>query len=139
MLLRWGLLQGCAVIPKSVNPDHIDEFSESALLMGTAADAADASASVTVPLAAAMSEGRSLGQHQGVAVLAASSARPLSTDIADGLGVSAAAPFPAAAAAAAATVPAVRGWTWEDDLVVLGLERSLVDGHKYCWDPTGIR
>ena len=130
MLLRWGLLQGCAVIPKSVNPDHIDEFSESALLMETAASAASA---------AATSGGRSPGQHQEAAVLAAASARLLSTDIAGGSGVSSAATFPAAAAAAAATVPADRGRSREDDLAVLGLEQSLADGHKYCWDPTGIR
>ena len=30
-------------------------------------------------------------------------------------------------------------WTREDDLAVFGLEATLADGHKYCWDPAGIR
>ncbi|KAL0033110.1 hypothetical protein WJX79_004056 [Trebouxia sp. C0005] len=32
VLLRWGLQQGCAVIPKSLNKQHIDEASPSKLL-----------------------------------------------------------------------------------------------------------
>ncbi|DBB04537.1 TPA: hypothetical protein ACH3X1_012618 [Trebouxia sp. C0004] len=32
VLLRWGLQQGCAVIPKSSNKQHIDEASPNNLL-----------------------------------------------------------------------------------------------------------
>lgn len=32
VLLRWGLEQGCAVIPKSVRPERVAEASEAALL-----------------------------------------------------------------------------------------------------------
>jgi len=34
VLLRWGLQEGCAVIPKSVSPQRIQQFSEAALLGG---------------------------------------------------------------------------------------------------------
>jgi diketogulonate reductase-like aldo/keto reductase len=32
VLLRWGLQQGCAVIPKSVNPERIQQASPDQLL-----------------------------------------------------------------------------------------------------------
>ena len=32
VLLKWGLQQGCAVIPKSVSPSRIAQFSEQHLL-----------------------------------------------------------------------------------------------------------
>jgi diketogulonate reductase-like aldo/keto reductase len=32
VLLRWGLQQGCAVIPKSVHPDRIQQGSPAQLL-----------------------------------------------------------------------------------------------------------
>lgn len=32
MLLRWGLQQGCAVIPKSVHPEYIAQYSPEELL-----------------------------------------------------------------------------------------------------------
>lgn len=32
VLLRWGLQQDCAVIPKSVQEEHIKQYSEDALL-----------------------------------------------------------------------------------------------------------
>lgn len=32
VLLRWGLQQGCAVIPKSVHPDRIQQASPDQLL-----------------------------------------------------------------------------------------------------------
>ncbi|GAX81499.1 hypothetical protein CEUSTIGMA_g8927.t1 [Chlamydomonas eustigma] len=38
VLLRWGLLKGCAVIPKSVRPERISGFSEAALLDGWSAE-----------------------------------------------------------------------------------------------------
>jgi 2,5-diketo-D-gluconate reductase A len=34
VLLRWGLEQGCAVIPKSVDPERVREFAPDALLAG---------------------------------------------------------------------------------------------------------
>ncbi|GBF88570.1 glyoxal reductase-like [Raphidocelis subcapitata] len=34
VLLRWGLQQGCAVIPKSVRPERVREFAPAALLQG---------------------------------------------------------------------------------------------------------
>lgn len=32
VLLRWGLESGCAVIPKSVRPERIQQYSENRLL-----------------------------------------------------------------------------------------------------------
>ncbi|KAK9817953.1 hypothetical protein WJX72_004827 [[Myrmecia] bisecta] len=39
VLLRWGLQQGCAVLPKSVHQDYIAEFSEGKLLTWSLTDA----------------------------------------------------------------------------------------------------
>lgn len=30
-------------------------------------------------------------------------------------------------------------WSKEQDEAVMGLEGSLADGHKYCWDASGIK
>ena len=32
VLLRWGLQQGCAVIPKTVHDSYVEQYSEEALL-----------------------------------------------------------------------------------------------------------
>ena len=53
VLLRWGLLQGCAVIPKSVQAHHIAEFSEQLLLSGGGGAAWSAEQDAAVLLAMA--------------------------------------------------------------------------------------
>lgn len=39
VLLRWGLQQGCAVIPKSVHPDRIQQASPKELMSWQLSDA----------------------------------------------------------------------------------------------------
>jgi len=39
VLLRWGLQQGCAVIPKTVHESYIGQYSEEALLSWQLSDA----------------------------------------------------------------------------------------------------
>lgn len=39
VLLRWALQQGCAVIPKSVHPQYIQQYSPQQLLSWQLADA----------------------------------------------------------------------------------------------------
>lgn len=39
MLLRWGLQQGCCVIPKSVHPEYLQQYAEEQLLGWTLTDA----------------------------------------------------------------------------------------------------
>ena len=95
------MLQGCAVIPKSVNPEHIAQFKEIDLLGG-------------------IHTSSSFDGHED----------PPMTSGGDGQGTG-------RVPNGGQTIGKV--WSRDDDLGVLGLEAALADGHKYCWDPVGIR